>query len=266
MPCAARTPASFSAFVNEAALRGPRDGFAGFTAYFTKQLCDTLSSTGGVNFFRIDELRVPPVIPLIQAEVNDVRVFWFLLGGIVKSVTLTAGNYSGTDLATLLHDASSNTAPEDTWAVTYNNHLASLSVFCTDQTFLALTDTAVAAAGHSLPTFASILFQNAYSYNTGAGSITWSYCSVVAVDMMHLSSNKLASQVTFGPDGATDTMMAAVMEGDFASVLNASMSSGIWWGMPSLTTSTLDFQLRDRSCNELQNIPSTSFNDDPLSF
>ncbi len=38
---------------------------------------------------------------------------------------------------------------------------------------------------------------------------------MVAVDMMYLSSNKLASQDTFGPNGATDTIMAAVTEGDF---------------------------------------------------
>lgn len=59
---------------------------------------------------------------------------------------------------------------------------------------------------------------------------------MVAVDMMNLSSNKIASQDTFGPNGATDTIMAAVAEGDFASVLNASLSSGIWLGMPTLTT------------------------------
>ncbi len=107
-----------------------------------------------------------------------------------------------------------NKATENTWTVTHNNHLASLSSFCTDQTFLALTDTAVAAAGQSLPTFASTLFQNAYAYNTGGGrGITWSYCSMVAVGMMYVSSKKHASQDTFGPNGATDAIMAAVTEG-----------------------------------------------------
>ncbi len=82
---------------------------------------------------------------------------------------------------------------------------------------------------------------------------------MVAVDMMNLSSNKIASQDTFGPNGATDTIMAAVAEGDFASVLNASLSSGIWLGMPTLTTSTLDFQLRSRDYTVLQNLPNISF-------
>ena len=235
-----------------------RDRSTGSTTNFTIQLRETLTTVNGVNFFRIDELRVPLVIPLIQAGIND--TFWFSLGGYTKFVTLASGNYSGTDLAALLHDALTNKEPENTWTVTYNNHLASLSIFCTDQTFLALTDAAVAIAGHPLPTFASKLFENAYSYTTGAGrGITWSYCSMVSCDMMYLSSNKLASQDTFGPNGATDTIMAAVTQGDFASVLNASMSPEVWLGMPSLTTSTLDFQLRNRNYDILEHLPNISF-------
>ena len=235
-----------------------RDRVQGSSTDFLIQLRETLTTTAGVNFFRIDELRVPLVIPLIQLGIND--TFWFSLGGVITFVTLTSGNYSGTELAALIKTALDDKDPETTWTVTYNNHLASLAIYCADQTFIALTDTAVAAAGHSLPTFATALFQNAYSYATGGGrTITWSYCSMVAVDMMYLSSTKLASQDTFGPSGATDTIMAAVTEGDYASVLNASMSSGVWLGMPTLTTSTLDFQLRDRSYNVLQNLPNISF-------
>lgn len=80
-----------------------RDRTTGTTTDFTIQLRETLSTTKGVHFFSIDELRVPLVIPLIQAGVND--TFWISLGGFTKFVTLSAGNYSGTDLAALLHDA-----------------------------------------------------------------------------------------------------------------------------------------------------------------
>jgi hypothetical protein len=82
---------------------------------------------------------------------------------------------------------------------------------------------------------------------------------MIAVDMMYLSSNKLASQDTFGPSGATDTIMAAVTEGDFASVLNSSMPYDVWLSTPSMTTSTLDFQLRARDYTVLQNLPNISF-------
>jgi hypothetical protein len=53
--------------------------------------------------------------------------------------------------------------------------------------------------------------------------------------------------------------MAAITEGDFASVLNASLPQGIWLSTPALTTSTLDFQLRARDYTVLQNLPNISF-------
>ncbi len=76
-----------------------RDRVTGSTTDFTIQLRETLSTTQA-NFFCIDELRVPLVIPLMQKGVND--TFWFSLLGVVKFITLTAGNYSGTDLAALI--------------------------------------------------------------------------------------------------------------------------------------------------------------------
>ena len=51
-----------------------RDRISGSTCDFTIQLREQLVSTQA-NFFRIDELRVPLVIPLIQAGINDDIVF-----------------------------------------------------------------------------------------------------------------------------------------------------------------------------------------------
>jgi hypothetical protein len=229
----------------------------GTTTDFTIQLRETLTTTAA-NSYRIDALRVPLVIPLIQKGVND--KLWFKLSGVTQYVTLTSGNYSGTDLATEIQTALTTSFSQATWSVKYTNSLASLSIFSSDGTFSVMTDAQVLAAGQSVPTFASALFQNAYTISTFIGSkITWSYCSMVAVDMMYLSSNKLASQDTFGPAGATDTIMAAVTTGDFASVLNASMSQNVWLAMPSMTTSTLDFQLRARDYTVLKNLPNISF-------
>ena len=53
--------------------------------------------------------------------------------------------------------------------------------------------------------------------------------------------------------------MAAVTEGDFASVLNASMSQNVWLPTPVMTTSTLDFQLRARDYTVLHNLPNIRF-------
>ena len=96
-----------------------RDRVQGSSTDFLIQLRETLSTTAGVNFFRIDELRVPLVIPLIQKGVND--IFWYSLQGVIRSVTLTSGNYSGTDLAALIETALEAPDPETTWTVTYNN-------------------------------------------------------------------------------------------------------------------------------------------------
>jgi hypothetical protein len=234
-----------------------RDRITGSTTDFTIQLRETLNATAA-NFYRVDQLRVPLVIPTIQQGIND--TLWFKLAGATQHVTLTSGNYSGTDLATEIQAELTASFPATTWSVKYNNALASLSIFSSDGTFSVMTDAQVLAAGQSVPTFASALFQNAYTISTFIGSkITWSYCSMIAVDMLYLSSNKLASQDTFGPAGATDTIMAAITTGDFASVLNASMSQNVWLPMPSFTTSTLDFQLRDRSYNVLKNLPNISF-------
>lgn len=234
-----------------------RDRVSGTTTNFTIQLRDTLK-VGPLNSFRIDNLRVPMVIPLIQSGVND--AFYFQAGGVTKRVGLLPGSYSGTDLATMIHTELSATHPEDTWVITYNNHTASLTIFCSDESFHAMTDADCAKVGIALPTFASTLFQNAFSYSTAGGTaITWSYCSMVAVDVMYLSSQKLSSQDTFGPGGAQDTVMAAVTTTDFASVMNENMAFDVWLGMQSLTTSTLDFQLRSRDYTILQNLPNISF-------
>ena len=234
-----------------------RDRTTGSTTDFSIQLRETLTTTAA-NEYRIDGLRVPLVIPLIQKGVND--VLWFYLGGVVRHVTLTYGNYSGTDLASEIQLELSTAFSPVTWSVKYNNATAALSIACSDASFSVMTDAQVVAAGYSLPTFASALFKNAYTIDTFLGSkITFSYCSMVAVDMMYLTSNKLSSQDTFGPGGSTDTIMAAVTEGDFASVLNASMSQNVWLPTPVMTTSTLDFQLRARDYTVLQNLPNISF-------
>jgi hypothetical protein len=234
-----------------------RDRTTGSTTDFSIQLRETLTTTAA-NEYRIDNLRVPLVIPLIQKGVND--VLWFYLGGVVRHVTLTYGNYSGTDLATEIQYQLSTTFSPVTWNVKYSNSTAALSIASSDATFSVMTDAQVAAAGYSLPTFASALFKNAFTVDTFLGSrITFSYCSMIAVDMLYLTSNKLSNQDTFGPGGSTDTIMAAVTSGDFASVLNESMPYDVWLPTPAMTTSTLDFQLRARDYTVLQNLPNISF-------
>ena len=106
-------------------------------------------------------------------------------------------------------------------------------------------------------TFATQLFFHPYT-NT-ANSYTFSYVSVLGIDIMYLSSSKFANLDIFGPGGAHDTLMCAVNTQPFASVLDISMQTDSWFDIPTMTTQQLDFQLRDRSYNILSIVPNISF-------
>jgi hypothetical protein len=259
-----------------------RDAVPGGTSTnFVIQLREQLV-VGPADSFRVDFLRVPLVIPLIQLGVND--DIWFTLqvpvnGAIAAhpqtyAAILTPGNYSGTDLAALIQAAlaSATSYPTagvafpktgTTFAVSYNNHTASLAITCSDPSFHVLTDAEIKTLNTAyikLPTFASALFNNTYSYSVGTTStLTFNYCSVQAVDIMYLTSTRLSSADTLGPNGSVDTIMMAVPQSDFASVLLQSMSPEVFLNCPTISTSTLDFQLRDRNYNVLQNLPNISF-------
>ena len=87
-----------------------RDRITGTSTNFTIQLRDTLK-VGPDNAFRIDNLRVPMVLPLIQNKVND--TFYFQLSGVTKHVAFLPGSYSGVDLATMIQTELSAAHPED---------------------------------------------------------------------------------------------------------------------------------------------------------
>jgi hypothetical protein len=96
--------------------------------------------------FRLDNLRVPLVIPLIQAGYND--KLYFTLAGVVKTATLAQGNYSGSELATLVQAAMAGFGA--TITATYDYHTANMSIVCSDATFHVLTDAEATTAGKAL--------------------------------------------------------------------------------------------------------------------
>jgi hypothetical protein len=188
----------------------------------------------------------------VNAGLTDTLYFTLGVGGAgtVRQVTLAEGNYSGTDYTAKIQQALTALAIAGaTFTVTYNNATAGLSIFCSNAAFQVLTDELAKAAGKSLPTLASALFQNTYSYTpTGSGvTLAWSYCSVQAVDMMYLCSVRMGSQDTYGPAGATDTIMCAIPNQDFATVLVSDMPYDVWLECPAISTNILDFTLRDRN-------------------
>jgi len=232
-----------------------RDRVTGTTSNFQIQLREALVASQA-NMFRVDALRIPLVIPLVRTGYNDDIVF-ALTGAPKNTCILVGGNYSGTDLAAHIQSRLTSQFPSKTWTATYSNSTAALTITCSDTNFKILNDAECAALSVVTPTFASFLFQN--TFTQVAGTTKFSYCPVIAIDTFYLTSQKLACQDTFGPGGATDTIMMAPVTSDFASVLSVDMPVNTWLPMPAITTSLLDFQIRDRYYNVISEIPNISF-------
>jgi len=256
-----------------------RDRISGSPQSFCIQLRETLTLSQG-NSYRIDNIRIPLVIPRIQTGVNDVIYFTSTSAGAgVKSVTLIQGTYSGTDLAAMIHQCFHDQHPEgpnpevtDTiWAASYSNTTAGMSIVClVEVTFKLLTDDELTKAGVSpARSFCSTLFKDANgtvpTHSTVpagqlGGGISWdfSFVSMVAVDLVYIASSKPSTNDSFGPQGSCDTLAALVINNDFASVLSQSMPTGVWLPCPSISAQQLDFQVRDRSYALLTSLPNWS--------
>ena len=88
----------------------------------------------------------------------------------------------------------------------------------------------------------------------------FSYVPVQGSDVLYLCSPTLSSASTsIGPKGAHDTLMSVVVTCGYGSVIDASMSTSVFFEVPAMTTQTLSFQLRDRNYNILNIVPNISF-------
>ena len=244
-----------------------RDRISGSTTDFKIQLPTTLVLDQGAQF-RIDNLRVPMVIPLIREAINDFLYIKLDAGGLFGTVYLAAllqhGSYSGVELAVLIQTAVNDEASmygSITFTCVYDEHTASMTLKCTTKTFEVLTNAQAALHFSNIANFATALFANNWYYEnlvTGM-QIYWSHVSMVSLDMFYLSSSKLSNPDTFGPQGASDTLMASVTSTDFATVMNESMPWDVWLTAPAMTTQQLDFQLRSRDYSILTGLPNISF-------
>ena len=218
-----------------------RDRISGSTTDFTIQLPQTLSLQAGRRG-RIDNLRVPLVIPTIQAGVND--TLQVVVGATTYTVTLPQANYDGPGLASAIQGLLASSAPGG-WVVTYDTSNIAMSMSCTNPFTIV--------GG----TYAAQLMSRPYTQTSN--SYVFSYVSVQGIDMMYLSSPQFATLDTFGPQGANDTLMAAVVTSPFGSVLDASMPWDVFFDIPAMTTQQLSFQLRNRSYSVLSVVPNISF-------
>ena len=218
-----------------------RDRISGTTTDFTIQLPETLTLGQG-HRARIDALRIPLTIPTIETGDNDTIVL--LLGATQYTVTLPQANYDGPGLASTLQGLLSATAP-GAWTVTYATSKIAMSISCSNN--FTITGGTYAAQLMSHP------------YTSTANSYSFTFVSMLGVDVMYLSSSQFSSLDTVGPSGAHDTLMLANVTVPFGSVLEVDMPYNTMFTVPAMTTQTLDFQLRDRWYDVLKIVPNISF-------
>ena len=218
-----------------------RDRVSGTSCNFTIQLPQTLVLDGS-HRGRIDNLRIPLVIPTIQTGVND--TITVKLGNQSYTVTIPQANYDGPGLAGIIQSVLASAAP-GAWTVSYNTATIEMSIQCSN----AFTITG--------GTYGAYLLSRV-STNT-SNKYVFSCVFVMGIDVFYLSSPNFATLDTLGPQGASDTLMQAVVTLPFGSVLDESMPYNSWFEINPMTTQQLSFALRDRSYNILNSIANISF-------
>ena len=218
-----------------------RDRVSGSTTGFVIQLPETLS-LGSNHRGRIDNLRIPLVIPTIQTGTND--TFVVLLGSTSYTVTLPQANYDGPGIAAALQGRLTATAPGG-WSVVYDTSNIAMSISCTNP--FTITGGTYAAQLMSRP------------YTQTSNAYAFSFVTVLGIDMMYLSSQNFSSLDIVGPGGAHDTLCAAIVSSPFGSVLDISMPQNVYFNIPAMTTQQLSCQLRNRSYQVLSIVPNISF-------
>ena len=218
-----------------------RDRVSGSTTDFVIQLPETLSLGSGRRG-RVDNLRIPLVIPTIQGGTND--TIKLLIGSTSYTITIPQGNYDGNGLASTIQGRLTATAPGG-WNVVYDSSNVAMSISGTNP--FTITGGTYAAQLMSRP------------YAQTSNSYSFSYVSVQGIDMMYLSSQNFSSLDIVGPGGAHDTICACIVDSPFGSVLNISMPQNVYFNIPAMTTQQLSFQLRNRSYQVLSIVPNISF-------
>ena len=218
-----------------------RDRVSGTTTDFSIQLPETLH-VEGMRRGRIDNLRIPLVIPTIRTGVND--TLQALVGSTTYTVTLPQGNYDGPGIAAALQSRLFAVAP-GSWTVTYDVSNIAMQIACTNPFTIV--------GG----TYAAQLMNHPYT-NT-ATSYSFTFVNMLGIDIMYLSSGKFSNLDIIGPGGAHDTLTCAVVTEPFGAVLDVCMPYDTWFNVAPMTTQQLDFQLRDRNYNVLHIVPNISF-------
>ena len=218
-----------------------RDRVSGTSTDFTIQLPETLVIEGNRRG-RIDNLRIPLVIPTIRSGINDTLIV--RIGTTSYTIQIPQGNYDGIGLASVIQTAL-GTATSIAWSCSYDVTNVAMTLTCPSSNFVV--------TGGS---YAAQLMTHPYTH-TG-NSYTFTYVSVLGIDMLYLSSSKFSNLDIVGPQGSHDTLASIVVTEAFSNVIDYSMPADVWFDVGPITTQTLDFQLRDMSYNVLSIVPNIS--------
>ena len=167
-----------------------RDRVSGSTTDFAIQFPETLVVEPG-HKMRIDNLRIPLAVPTIQTGKND--TLQVLLGATYYLATMPQGNVDGTLLASNLQGALGASGAPGSWTVTYDLANIAMRIQCSN----AFT---IVGGG-----YATQLLSHPYTQTSNSYSFT--YVSVLGIDMFYLSSSRFSNLGTIGPQGAHDTLM-----------------------------------------------------------
>ena len=218
-----------------------RDRVKGTSSDFTIQLPTTLVLGEGSQA-RIDDIRIPMVIPTIQEGKNDTIIV--SIAGQTYTVTIPPKQFDGPGLATAIQGVLNGGAP-GIWTVTYDVSDISLTIACSSNFTIA--------GG----TYIEQLITRPYVAT--ANSVRFSYAPTLGADILYLCSPNFASLDTVGPAGQHDCLCSIIINVPYGAVQVSSMSSAVWFDCSALTTQTLSFQLRDRNYNILHIVPNISF-------
>ena len=210
-----------------------RDRVSGTTTDFTIQFPQTLTLEGGRHRGRIDNLRIPLVVPTIQAGVNDTLLV--RIGVQTYTVTIPGCN------------SLEPSAERRSWEL--DGHVRHGEHCHEHRLHQSLHD--------RWGTYAAQLLSRPYTQTSNSYACT--YVSVQGIDVMYLCSPDFATLDTVGPQGSHDVLLAANVTSPFGSVLEANMPWDTWFNIPAMTKQQLSFQLRNRSYGLLSIVPNISF-------
>ena len=220
-----------------------RDRVSGTSTNFSIQLPQTLSLEDGGHQGRIDNLRLPVVVPTVTSGVNDSIIV--TIGSSSYTAVVSQANYDGPGLASAIQSALAAVAPGG-WTVAYDSSNIAMSITCTNPFVIA---------GGTLGTQ---LLSRPYTRPSGL-QYKFSYVPVAGIDQVYLCCSEFTSLDRVGPQGSHDALCTVIITCSYGSVQDYSQTPGIFFNLPNLCTQQLSFQLRDRSYNLVNTIANFSF-------